>query len=181
MGKKKFALLGLCIMVCLLIMSALSGSLLGYSNAWFTSFARADVSITANSLVLEEIVEGTLNGEIDVNQVKGNKYSIGSIASKINDLTVSYVFNPPADAGEVDPDTGENIYSIEDLKHNKPIITSDPALNPLDLSPGNSIEYIVNIKLHKNPPGIYKGQLELTFTVGKDVLTWVVPLRLIVQ
>jgi|GEM_PF-3705842 hypothetical protein len=180
MGKKKFALLGVCVMLFLLIMSAMSGSLLGYSNAWFTSSAQADASISADFLSLEDIVSGTLNGEIS-NPGNGNKSTdIGSIKSEVDGLTVEHKVEDPKDKGQYDG--GKMIYSINNLKpNNNPLIT--PA-SPISLSEFNSVTFDVHTKIKGNTPsGIYKGQLILTFSVDGKVLKqkWVVPLKLVVQ
>jgi hypothetical protein len=181
MGKKKFALLGVCVMLCLLIMSAMSGSLLGYSNAWFTSSAQADASITADFILLEDIIVGgeeALNGFIACQYGKCST-EIGVITSKVDGLTVSCVYEDPDDKGQNDPETGNSIYSIIELKpKNESFITP---VSPINFNNSDSETFYVNTHITGNTAsGIYKGQLIFSFAVDDKDLVWIVPLQLVI-
>jgi hypothetical protein len=151
MGKKKFALLGVCVMLCLLIMSAMSGSLLGYSNAWFTSSAQADASITANFLTLDDIVEINIAENItNPGNGKGDT-GIGFITSLKDGLILTKVeFFPP--------DAGPSLLAWGGA------VSSAPAPE-IVLKKNDSVSFTLRTHFKGNTPaGTYKGKLVLTFS-----------------
>lgn len=162
MGKKKFALLGVCVMLCLLIMSAMSGSLFGYSNAWFTSSAQADASITADFLTLEDIVEDTLPESYTWTFTKGKPFTIGSIRAKIVPVTVEY---------KIEDGTGTLQTLIQQIKPDSPFDLKQNKSEDIKLHPQNN---------HGVAPGTYTGQLVFTFTYGVETFTKTVLVTIVI-
>lgn len=150
----KLLSLGLAAILCLL----LGGTFFDHTYSWYTGAAYISTLITADATSYDWVVDYSLNGDLGLVQTgsTANK-TIGTITARAPNLTVSYVVVPPPD---LNPAAG--IYDINDLRYTD-LITP---VSPFTLvNVGDTATLVIQVKvLGNNPLGLYKGQLQLSFS-----------------